>query len=191
MKKTIIKVACSLCCLGLLAVTVSAAPQVSAQSIIVNPLPTKLLVDVWVDRDGSGYRPTYNIGDQITLYTSVNEDAYVYLFDIDAADVVTQIYPNQYTGDQMYMMAGNTYAFPGSDDQFTFDVGGPYGVNRVLAIASRQPLNLDQLNYSAYSEILPRIHCRTPQDFGDILGMIVSPLNQQDWTSDIAYFNVR
>lgn len=33
-----------------------AAPKLSAQSIIVNPVPTDLSVKVWVDRDTSGDR---------------------------------------------------------------------------------------------------------------------------------------
>lgn len=191
MNKIKAMVAFSLLSLGMLGTSVHAAPQIGSQSIIVNPFPTDLSVSVWVDRDSGGYRPTYYIGDRITLHTSVNEDAYVYLFDIDAVGVITQIYPNRYTGGHMYMRAGNTYAFPSGQDQFTFDVGGPRGLNRVLAIASRQPLNLDDLDYYPNTKFLPRVRCHTPIDFGHILGEIVHPINQKDWVSAIAYFNVR
>ena len=69
----------------LLASTAYAAPKISAQSIIVNPTMPDLSVSVRVDRDPSGNQnPTYRIGDQIALDATVNRDAYVYLFNVNA-----------------------------------------------------------------------------------------------------------
>jgi hypothetical protein len=63
---------------------VEAAPQISAQSIIVNPVPTTVNVRVWTDRDASGTQtPNYYPGENIRLYTSVSQDSYVYLFNVD------------------------------------------------------------------------------------------------------------
>ena len=49
-----------------------ATPQISPQSIIVNPVPTDLSVNVSVDRAGSN--PVYNIGDSIRVNVSVSDN---------------------------------------------------------------------------------------------------------------------
>src|SRR6476469_6278797 len=104
------------------------APSISAQSIIVNPVPSPVNVRVWTDRDSSGAgTPDYLPGEKIRLYTSVAQDAYVYLFNVDPAGQVDLILPNRYQGGGNFLKAGSVKVFPGAGDGFTFDIAAPYG----------------------------------------------------------------
>ena len=65
--------------LGLSATVAQASPaKITAQSIIVNPVETKLKVDVWVNKDASGRaNPIYRKGENIQVGVKTNQDAYV------------------------------------------------------------------------------------------------------------------
>lgn len=171
-----------------------ATPRLSAQSIIVNPVQTTLTARVWVDRDTSGTRvPNYNVGDRITLYTTVNENAYVYLFNVNPDGTTDQILPNRISASN-YVRAGTTRAFPATGDQFTFDVTGPNGQNRVLVIASRRALNLSELSSYQKGQSFATVTPKTPERLAQALSIVVNPIAQpvpqQDWVSDTAYYNV-
>ena len=52
--------------LGLASVALASPAKITAQSIIVNPVETKLNVDVWVNKDASGRgNPVYRKGESI------------------------------------------------------------------------------------------------------------------------------
>ncbi|MBZ9712335.1 DUF4384 domain-containing protein [Deinococcus multiflagellatus] len=194
MKKPALLIAFTASLLGAFSAPASAAPQLSAQSIIVNPVPTTLQARVWVDRDRSGNAvPNYRVGDRITLYATVNENAYVYLFNINPDGTVDQILPNRFSGNT-YLRAGQTRAFPSSRDRFTFDVAGPEGLNRVLVVASRRPLNLNELSSYAAGQDFATVKPTTTPGFAQALSIVVNPVErpipQQDWTSDTAAYNV-
>jgi uncharacterized protein with LGFP repeats len=171
-----------------------AAPKLSAQSIIVNPVPTDLSVKVWVDRDTSGDRtPVYRVGDRISISTTVNEDAYVYLFNINPDGTTDQILPNRLSG-SAYVRAGQTRTFPAQGDNFVFNISGPRGINKVLVIASRTPLNLDQLSSYRQGETFATVQPRTQAGLAQALSIVVNPVEQpvpqQNWTSDTVRYSV-
>ncbi|CAM3852707.1 DUF4384 domain-containing protein [Deinococcus frigens] len=200
-KKPALLLAVSAALLGLAAPAL-AAPKISAQSIIVNPVPTSLSARVWVDRDRSGSQnPTYRIGEHITLYTSVNENAFVYLFNVNPDGSTDQILPNRISssnGSSNYVRAGQTRAFPASGDQFTFNVAGPYGLNRVLVIASRRALSLTELSSYQNGGSFATVKPKTSQGLAQALSIVVDPVPspvvqpvpQTDWISDTAYYTV-
>ncbi|GGK29226.1 hypothetical protein GCM10008955_23770 [Deinococcus malanensis] len=195
MKKPVLLLALTASVLGTLVTSALAAPKLSAQSIIVNPVQTTLQARVWVNRDPSGARtPVYYVGDRITLYTTVDENAYVYLFNINPDGTADQILPNRISGSN-YVRAGQTRAFPASGDQFTFDVAGPEGLNRVLVIASRRPLNLSELSTYQQGQSFATVKPTTAPGFAQALSIVVNPITQpvpqQDWTSDTASYTVR
>lgn len=195
MKKPVILLALTASLLGAFAGPALAAPKLGAQSIIVNPVPTTLQARVWVDRDPSGSAtPTYRVGEAITLYTSVNEDAYVYLFNVNPDGSADQILPNRISAGNR-VRAGQPRAFPAPRDRFTFDVAGPQGLNRVLVVASRRPLNLDELSSYRQGEGFATVKPTTTPGFAQALSIVVNPVAQpapqQDWTSDTATYSVR
>ncbi|CAM3942445.1 DUF4384 domain-containing protein [Deinococcus marmoris] len=197
LKKPALLLAVSAALLGL-AAPAFAAPKISAQSIIVNPVATTLSARVWVNRDPSGAQnPSYRVGERITLYTSVNENAYVYLFNVNPDGSSDQILPNRISSSN-YVRAGQTRAFPASGDQFTFDVAGPYGLNRVLVIASRRALNLNELSSYQNGGNFAVVKPKTSQGLAQALSIVVDPVPspvtqpvaQTDWISDTAYYTV-
>jgi hypothetical protein len=194
MKKPALLLALTASLLAPLATTALAAPKISAQSIIVNPVPTTLSARVWVDRDTSGNRtPTYRIGDRIKLYTSVNENAYVYLFNVNPDGSVDQILPNRLQSGGNYVRRGEVRAFPSNSDNFVFNVGGPQGLNRVLVVASRRALNLSELSSFKTGEPFATVRPQGSQQLAQALSIVVNPVEQpipqQDWVSDTVTFN--
>jgi len=168
-----------------------AAPTLSAQSIIVNPVQTDLGVKVWTDRDSSGSgTPAYRPGEKIKLFTSVNQDAYVYLFNVDPQGQVDMILPNRFQGGANFLKANTVKAFPSAGDPFTFDIAAPYGVNKVLALASRTPLNLDQIASFRSQNSFASVSVSGQQGLAQALSIVVSPVPQTSWVTDTAFYAV-
>jgi len=187
-------VALALVSSGLLS-SAMARPLISAQSIIVNPIDTALKVRVYTDRDPSGSStPGYNVGDKIRLFVQPNQNAYIYLFNVDPNGEVAQLIPNRYGGGANFVKANQTKAFPAAGDPFTFDIAAPYGVNKVLALASKTALNLNDISrFQAQSG--------TPTKFAEVqvsgeanlaraLSIVVTPIPQDSWVSDTAFYTV-
>ncbi|MBB6099098.1 hypothetical protein HNR42_002534 [Deinobacterium chartae] len=170
-----------------------AAPQISPQSIIVNPIPAQVGVSVWTDKDPSGTRtPDYYPGERIRLYVSTTRDAYVYLFNVDPNGQVDLILPNRYSGGDNFVRGGTTKVFPPSNAGFTFDIATPYGVNKVLALASTTPLNLDDIARfrSGQNSGFAEVTVRTQTGLAQALSIVVNPIPQNSWITDTAYYNV-
>ena len=107
---------------------------------------------VWVGKDAQGRgTASYAIGEAIRVGVQVTQDAYVYLFDVNSVGEISLFVPNGYDGAQgNFVQAGQRTVFPGQGAQYTLTVGGPRGQDRILALASRAPLDL-----SATSPALP------------------------------------
>ncbi|MDB5044784.1 MAG: S-layer protein [Deinococcus sp.] len=174
--------------------SVQAAPQISAQSIIVNPVPTTVNVRVWTDRDASGTQtPNYYPGENIRLYASVSQDSYVYLFNIDPQGQVDLILPNGYAGGANFLKANTVKVFPSNGDAFTFTIAAPYGLNKVLAVASKTALNIDQIakvraGQNSFAPVSPT--AQGPQRLAQALSIVVNPVPQNTWDSATAFYNV-
>ncbi|MER3557744.1 MAG: S-layer protein, partial [Thermus sp.] len=88
------------------------AQRITPQGIIVNPVPTDLKVKVWVDKDPAKTgQAVYQVGEPIYIYVNVNQDAYVYLFNINADGEINPILPNAHELDN-FLRAGETRRFP-------------------------------------------------------------------------------
>jgi hypothetical protein len=163
-----------------------AAPQVSPQGIIVNPVPTDLQVETWTNKDPGGTgNAIYQIGETISLYVKVNQDAYVYMFNVNASGSIDLILPNPYDRSNL-LRAGETRAFPPIGARYSLTISGPEGWDKVLAVASRQPLSLDQIAdiRSGQAKI------QGEDNLARSLSIIVTPLPQRDWVSDAVSYRV-
>lgn len=164
-----------------------AAPQITPQGIIVNPNPTDLSVQTWVDRDPSGYgNSTYYFGDNIAISVQVNQSAYVYLFNVNANGNIDLILPNQLNADN-YLQGGEVRQFPQSGSRYQFNVTGPSGVDQVLAVASRQPLSLNQIADIRSGQVM----VQGANNLARALSIVVNPLPANDWVSDAVRYNVQ
>jgi len=169
----------------------SAAPQISPQRIIVNPIQTSLEAKVWLNKgaDNSGYA-TYTPGERVTIKASVNEDAYLYVFSVDVAGEVTQIFPNDYASDN-FVEGGQTVTLPAQGDNYTLETDDDIGVGKVFAVASRDPLDftdiLDIQNNAVFA-----VYSGGGQDaFAREVSGILNSIPDNDWTSSVALYRTK
>jgi len=173
----------------LFASAASAQIVVSPQSIVVNPRPS-FGVDVWLDRDPSGDgTPSYQVGEEVRISVRPAEDAYVYVFDVKPNGEVTQIFPNRFDDDN-YVRGGRTVTLPPAGARYVFNIAPPRGLSKVIAVASRTPLDTRQLArfddenaFFAHSNI-------GEEGFVQGFRIIVNPLPQADWVTDTALYYV-
>lgn len=164
---------------------------VSPQSIVVNPLPS-FEVDVFTDKDTSGNAtPAYQIGENISIGVRVSEDAFVYLFNVRSNGVVDQILPNRLdqNGENNRVRAGQTKYFPPQNAGYNFSVDGPRGLDKVIAVASKDSLNTSQLARFNGEEDFATSSIGE-EGFADTLSIIVRPISQDSWVTDTALFYV-
>lgn len=176
---------------ALLLSTAAAAPKISAQSIIVNPTQPELNVSVRVDKDAGGSQnPAYRVDEGITVSASVNRDAYVYLFNVNPDGSVDQILPNRLSEDNL-VKANTTKTFPAAGDNFKYTVAGPIGQNKVLALASLTPLDLNAISsFKTAQDQFATVSAKTQTGLAQALSIIVTPLPQNSWVSDTAFYTV-
>ncbi|ADV67488.1 DUF4384 domain-containing protein [Deinococcus maricopensis] len=168
-------------------------PTISSQSIIVNPVKPDLQVNVWTAKDTTGTKvPTYVAGEHITLNVKTNQDAYVYLFNVDGKGNVDLILPNRFASGENFVRANTTKAFPSQQDKFTFDIAGPAGVNKVLALASKTKLNLDDIaQFKADQKTgFATVTVSGQTGLAQALSIVVKPLPSKDWVTDVAQYQI-
>ncbi|MEM6429045.1 MAG: DUF4384 domain-containing protein, partial [Deinococcota bacterium] len=164
---------------------------VSPKSIIVNPAPS-FEVDVFVNKDASGEAtPSYQPGEAITITVSVTQDSYVYLFNVRSNGEVTQILPNELDdfGRSNFLRAGETKTFPPSNANYRFTVDRPLGLDKVIAVASRNPLSTRELvSFEADPNFASRTYAG--EDFARQLSIVIEPIAPENWVADTALFYV-
>jgi PKD repeat protein len=97
--------------------------------------PKELEIDVWVDKE------VYLVGDEVRIFFKVNQDAYVYMINIDAAGMTRLVFPNRFSQDN-FVRAGE-HVLPEPGKPYRFVVVPPAGTEFIQAIASTEPLELD------------------------------------------------
>jgi len=104
----------------------------SRVAIVPRPVDGVLKVNIRTDR------ARYHVGDPIRIYFSVSRDAYVFIFDTDAAGVTRQIFPNYYDRNNL-VTAGRRYMIP--DRSYDLEVTGPQGDEKltIVAVGERLP----------------------------------------------------
>lgn len=172
--------------LAILGLGAALAQQISPQGILVNPVPTDLQVKVWVDKDPKKQGTSvYQIGEPIFIYVNVNQDAYVYLFNINADGRIDPILPNAFERDN-FLRAGETRRFPPEGARYRYTVTGPEGEDRILAVASKRPLSLGEiLDVEAN-----RLRVQGAEGLARALSIVVEPLPPKDWVTDVARYYV-
>lgn len=168
----------------------SAQPQLSSTAIVVNPVPS-FSVEVFVNRDGSGNAtPVYQIGDPISVGVRSSEAGYVYLFNIRASGKITQLLPNRLDleGRDNLLQADVVKTFPPPGARYQFTVDGPDGLDKVMAVVSKTPLDtatLAQFGSSGVAE-----SALSQDRFAQSLSVVVTPLPAESWVTDTASFQV-
>jgi hypothetical protein len=164
---------------GLFAVSAIAAANGSVAPLGLIPTPTPptpdpLSVSIWTNK------AQYAIGENATIYFSVNRPAYVYIYDIEPSGVVRRIFPNQYS--QYNFVSAGTHSLP--DGLYKFTVAPPAGTEQLQIFASPVPLNLASM---PYGEPFPMVGPDPGSAGADIqahiMGIVPEPVWATAWTS--------
>lgn len=82
-------------------------------------------------------------GDEIQFLLSLGEDAYIYMYYIDATGKITQILPNPNQHSHLYS-AGYFMTIPEYENLYRFTISEPFGEESIWVIASDQSISLQQ-----------------------------------------------
>lgn len=115
-----------------LLVGITALGQVVPKGIIVEPpAPEGLQVEIWVEK------PAYAVGEYVRIHFRVNQDAYIYIWDI-APNGVCLIYPNQRELTNYVTAGEHTVPGPGKGDYLK--VTPPTGTEYLQIVATKRPV---------------------------------------------------
>jgi Domain of unknown function (DUF4384) len=165
------------------------SPVVRPQAIIVNPVETQLQTSVSVDRGNNN--PVYNIGERIKISVSVNADAYVYVFSIHSDGVIDLILPNRLSGGNQFLHAGETRTFPPAGANYQLTVDGPGGQDKILAVASKRQLNLNEITSFKTNQPFANVTVQGQDNLARALAVVVTPVPSTDWVTSYTQFQVR
>ncbi len=164
-------------------------PIVRPQAVIVNPVETQLQTTVSVDRGNNN--PVYNIGERIKISVSVNADAYVYVFSIHSDGVIDLILPNRLSGGNQFLHANETRTFPPAGANYQLTVDGPGGQDKILAVASKRQLNLNELTSFKNNQPFASVTVQGQDNLARALAVVVTPVPSTDWVTSYTQFQVR
>ncbi len=161
---------------GLLALAgvTAAQGQPAPLGIVPQPTPQPLTVNIWTDKS------SYLIGETMTIFFSVNQAAYIYIYDIQPDGIVRLIFPNAYS--QANFVSAGTHSLP--DGMYKFTVAPPAGTEQLQIFAS--PVNLG-LAPSSFGEPYPMAGSNpgsaSNQIQAQIMGIVPEPAWATGWTS--------
>jgi hypothetical protein len=162
--------------LGLAAISAVVAAQSTPAplGIVPTPTPTPTTASIWTNKT------TYMVGETATIYFTVAQPSYVYIYDIQPDGVVRLIFPNAYA--QANYVSAGTHTLPNGPYQFT--IAPPVGTEHLQLIAS--PVSLG-LTPPAYYEPFPMVgtspQTATQQIQVQIMGIVPTPTYTSAWTS--------
>lgn len=146
----------------------------SRQITVRGSTPSPLSISISTDKT------SYRIGDRLQISLRLGAQAYVYVFDIDPAGRVSQIFPNMFS--RQNLLNAGTYTLP--DGPYTLTISGPEGTEYLHAIAITQSVNLglDGLQDRAWLN---------PETFrAELARRIQSAAPTATWTSAFTSFQV-
>ena len=158
-----------------LAASIPSYCETTPAGVLPAPTPGDSVVSISLDEN------TYAPGDRIEITISIDtkQASFLYVYDIDPAGAITLLYPNRYQPDAF--VNPGTIRLPGAG--YHFVVGGPEGLETVVAVLSQAPI--DQLSSS--SKVPFRNLNLKPQDLVTELSTALAP---DTWTSAWGQFTV-
>jgi PKD repeat protein len=162
--------------MALVGITAMAQGVAPKGILITPPNASGLTAQIWVDKGA------YAIGENIQIHFRVSQDAYVYIYDIDAAGKVSLLFPNYYS--QNNRVSAGEHVLPDSS-AYNLNVVQPTGTEYMQLIASAVPLNLTP----QFQITIPfPLMGSDPDAFklqlqGQLMGVVPDPQWAEDWTS--------
>lgn len=146
------------------------------EGIIVQPNPTPLAIQLGLEK--TSYAP----GDKLRLTIALNQDAYVYVYNITPDQRVNLLFPNAYQ--PVNLLKAGAHTIP--DTRYSFVIAPPTGFECVQVLALAAPLPLDQLlPESKFSPHNPfPLLSQKPQEFKTVLqGLIIGSVSTTGWAA--------
>ncbi len=142
--------------------------------IVPSPNPGNLTVNIWTNKS------TYTVGENAFIYFTVNQPAYIYIYDLQPDGVVRLIFPNSYS--QSNFVNAGAHTLP--DANYQFQITPPAGLERLQIFASLTPLSLTPSMYQEpFPQIAPNANSAMGQIQGQIMGITPTPTWATAWTS--------
>lgn len=162
-------------------------PTITPQGIVVNPVATELKVQVAVNKPG--VNPLYTEGEKVVFSVSVNQDAYVYVFNVAADNSVNVLLPNGFSNGSPLLRGGETRSFPPANAAYEIAIQAPFGAEKLYALASKTPLDLSSVIPQVQNNNFAVANVQGSSGLARPLALVVQPLPAQSWTS--AYVDFR
>jgi len=157
------------------AASIASYGATSPAGVLPTPVPGDSAISMSLDKNM--YAPGDRI--EITISADTNLVGFLYVYDIDPTGAITLLYPNRYHPDAFVNQ--RTIPLPGAG--YHFVVGGPEGLETVVAILAQAPI--DQLSPSSKAPFRPLD--MKPQALVTELSLA---LTSTTWTSTWAQFTV-
>lgn len=111
--------------------------QLDPAAFLNNP-KAKLKVDVWLNKKGEA---NYKQEEPMTISFRADTDCYVTIFNVDSEGKINLLFPNSNSVDNK-IKKGKTYTIPEKGAEYEFSVSGASGEEQIIAIATKEPLEL-------------------------------------------------
>lgn len=89
----------------------------------------------------------YSIGETMEVSFSVDRPMFVRLVVINSSGEISTLFPNAYQSDN-YCRPGVTYQIPPPQAEFSLDIGGPAGIDKIRGVASSTPIAAETLVFT-------------------------------------------
>lgn len=123
----------------------------AVQSVIPASVIPKIVPQTPVQSEGqltlSTDKPNYKIGEKLRINFTVSKPMYVRMVVINSKGSIDTLFPNTYQSDN-YCKPGTTYSIPAKSADFSLDIGGPIGIDKIRAVASSKPISADALFFT-------------------------------------------
>ena len=146
-----------------LSMVTSILADTSGSSQPLDTIPVELTTTV-------GHQQSFIEGEEIQFLLSLGDDAYIYMYHVDAAGKINQILPSAQQSSHFYEK-GFFLTIPNYEKVFRFIVSQPYGDETIHVFASNQSmLGIDadaNVVSTSISEIREQIFSRSTAAFGE------------------------
>lgn len=89
----------------------------------------------------------FKIGETMDVNFSVDQPMFVRIVVINSEGLVSTLFPNPYQSNN-YLKPGRVYQIPPKGAEFTLDIGGPAGTDKIRAIGSNKPIPAEALHFT-------------------------------------------
>ncbi|MBN2619471.1 DUF4384 domain-containing protein [candidate division WOR-3 bacterium] len=87
-------------------------------------------IELWVDKE----EPIYHVNEYLRVFFKTDVDCYVAVYDIEVGGEEYRLFPPD--GDDGWVTAGRVYELPGDAADYEYLIGGPSGIETIIACAS-------------------------------------------------------